>query len=158
MQVLATVAPTVVEYLPRPQLTQLAVDVVSLYFPATQLQQVVDVKIQSQSDCPATHETCAVATCAREHSRRHASARPAIMRGASNIRKAPPPPPCCLACIVFSFNKLWKSPMYQSWIRMEHQEKVPSFNMHVTDANMHVTVPTCDFAKITCQHQWQILA
>jgi predicted GNAT family acetyltransferase len=27
--------------------------------------------------------------------------------------------------------------------------------MHVTDANMHVTVPTCDFAKITCQHVWQ---
>ena len=38
---------------------------------------------------------------------------------------------------------------------MFHQEKVPSFNMHVTDANMHVTVPTCDFAKITCQHVWQ---
>jgi hypothetical protein len=39
----------------------------------------------------------------------------------------------------------------------QHQEKVPSFNMHVTDANMHVTVPTCDFAKITCQHLWQSL-
>jgi hypothetical protein len=29
--------------------------------------------------------------------------------------------------------------------------------MHVTDANMHVTVPTCDFAKITCQHVGRVL-
>ena len=29
--------------------------------------------------------------------------------------------------------------------------------MHVTDANMHVTVPTCDFAKITCQHHGRVL-
>ena len=28
-----------------------------------------------------------------------------------------------------------------------HQEKVPCFNMHVTDANMHVTLPTCMFEK-----------
>jgi hypothetical protein len=43
-------------------------------------------------------------------------------------------------------------------VKEHHQEKVQSFNMHVTDANMHVTVPTCDFAKITCQHLWQSLA
>ena len=81
------VAARVVEYLPAVQLMQVPVDVNSLYFPATHAQQVLCEPDPSQSSCPAAHETCAVATCAREHSRRQASARPAIMRGASNIRK-----------------------------------------------------------------------
>ena len=49
MQTVDVVAIKIVEDLPRPQLTQLPVPVVSLYFPATQLQQEVDVPDPSQS-------------------------------------------------------------------------------------------------------------
>jgi hypothetical protein len=61
-----------------------------------------------------------------------------------------------LVCLVAEDSALEEA-KYRAWGH-ELQEKVPSFNMHVTDANMHVTVPTCDFAKITCQHLWQSFA
>ena len=83
-----TVAPVVSEYLPPLQFWQGAVENIDLNFPLTQLQQVVNAPVPSQSCVPGPHEVCAVATCAREHSRRQASARPAIMPGASNISKA----------------------------------------------------------------------